>query len=338
MAVHQAIFYHLISGQTYEYPHLLGINLPLPVLHGVLLYFYVLEATGKGNIKVKYKLIHLTPSIFLAILAIPFFILSAEEKIYVFKNDGVGFEWYLLIHQFLMITCGITYCIWALILIKKHQKNLKDNFSNTDKKELQWLRYLTFGLSLIWILAIFFDEKVVFASIVVFILFIGIFGINQTNIFKAEIKEFESENGSQAKPQSKTLSANEIKKRYAKSGLSSVMSDKIYQQLKEIMRQEAIYKNDNLTLNELAKYLSVHPNHLSQVINEKEQKNFYNYINTLRIEEFIKLASLPENKKYTMISLAFDCGFNSKSTFNKHFKAFTSKTPTEYFKTDKTNN
>ncbi len=90
-------------------------------------------------------------------------------------------------------------------------------------------------------------------------------------------------------------------------------------------------KSDNLTLTELAKSLDVHPNHLSQVINEKEEKNFYNYINSLRIKAFIKLASLPENKKYTMISLAYDCGFSTKSTFNKHFKAHTGKTPTEFF-------
>ena len=50
-------------------------------------------------------------------------------------------------------------------------------------------------------------------------------------------------------------------------------------------------------------------------------------------KEFIKLASLPENKKYTMISLAYDCGFSTKSTFNKHFKVNTGKTPTDFFST-----
>ena len=65
--------------------------------------------------------------------------------------------------------------------------------------------------------------------------------------------------------------------------------------------------------------------------NEMEGKNFYNFINSLRIKEFIKIASLPENKKYTMISLAYDCGFSTKSTFNKHFKLQTGKTPTQFF-------
>ena len=102
------------------------------------------------------------------------------------------------------------------------------------------------------------------------------------------------------------------------------------------MNKESLFKNNDLTLTDLAKRLDVHSNYLSQVINEKEQKNFYNYINSLRINEFIRLASLPESKKYTLLSLAYDCGFNSKSTFNKHFKENTGKTPTAYFKSQDT--
>lgn len=332
MAVHQAIFYHLISGQTFAYPHLLGISLPIPVLHGTLLYFYVSEATGKRNNSLPYKLLHLTPPLLLGILAIPFFILSGPEKIYVFKNEGEGFEWYLLIHQTVITVCGIGYCIWSLILIRNHQKSIQQKFSNTDRKELQWLRYLTYGLICIWVLTIFFDETVTFTSIVVFVLFIGIFGINQMNVFRTDLPLHHNEGNEQSNTKNIAYSSADIKKRYAKSGLSDEMAQNIYQRLIQVMKQKAIYKNENLSLNELAKQLEVHPNHLSQVINEKEKKNFYNYINTLRIKEFIKLASMPENQKFTKSSLAFDCGFNSKSTFNKHFKAYTSKTPTEYFK------
>jgi len=110
------------------------------------------------------------------------------------------------------------------------------------------------------------------------------------------------------------------------------MSAKIYDSLNQLMTKESLFNQNNITLTDLAKHLKIHPNHLSQVINEKEQKIFYHYINGLRIKEFIRLAALPENKKYTLLSLAYECGFNSKSTFNKHFKGNTGKTPTEYFK------
>ena len=96
------------------------------------------------------------------------------------------------------------------------------------------------------------------------------------------------------------------------------------------MLQEQPFKDPELTLGELAKKLSVHPNILSQVINSFENKNFYDYINNLRIEEFKKLTQQPDSKKYTLLSLAFECGFNSKTAFNRNFKKAMSMSPTEY--------
>ena len=139
--------------------------------------------------------------------------------------------------------------------------------------------------------------------------------------------------GSSQDAQSRIKKSRPISKRYAKSGLNDEMASEIYSKLIAFMDDNAIYKNESITLTELANLLKVHPNHLSQVINEQEGKNFYHYINSLRIKEFIKLALLPENKKYTIISLAYDVGFSSKSTFNKHFKTSTGKTPTAFFNT-----
>lgn len=334
MAVHQALFYHHITGATYEIPHLLGVLMPLPILHGVLLYFYVLEVTGK-KIRTKIRFVHLIPYFSLILLLIPFYSLSAEEKIYIFKNEGIGFEWFMLIHQVSMIISGIAYTIWTLLLIRNHKKNIQSTFSNTDKKELQWLRYLSIGLGLIWVVAVFFDEQIIFSCIVVFVLFIGFFGINQMNIFTTTIIPNDEEKYSISQ-KGKRISNSTEKKRYLKSGLNEVMADQIYAKLNELMPQKHLYKKENLTLSDLAKQLDVHPNHLSQVINEKEEKNFYNYINSLRIKEFIRLASEQENEKFTLMSLAHECGFNSKSTFNKHFKAYTQKTPSEFFKEQRT--
>ena len=75
-----------------------------------------------------------------------------------------------------------------------------------------------------------------------------------------------------------------------------------------------------------------HPNYLSQVINEVEGINFYDYVNRLRVEEFKRLLSLPENQRFTLLALAYDCGFNSKSAFNRCFKKTTGLSPSEYAK------
>ena len=96
------------------------------------------------------------------------------------------------------------------------------------------------------------------------------------------------------------------------------------------MTEKKIYTEPELTLNSLAKLLEVHPNHLSQVINSIEGKNFYDFINFYRIEEFKRLVIRPESKNYTLLSLAYECGFNSKTSFNRNFKKSTGLSPSEF--------
>ena len=333
----QLFNYFSLTKAIYQYPYLLGITLMMPVMLGVFLYLYVKEITGNRLDNNWITLLHFVPTLLLVLLAIPFYMLTGTEKIYVFENDGEGFEWYSMIHISVVTLSGLTYSIWSLLIINRYQKSIKDKFSNTDKKELQWLRLLSIGFAMIWVLAAFFDEVVIYSAVSVFVLCIAVFGINQLSIFNSNT-DFQDNVDNQptsgtVKQSTKTTSKEAIKsEKYAKSGLSEEMASEIYTNLKGLMEDSSYYKNEELTLLELSKHIKTHPNHLSQVINEMEGMNFYNYINSLRINEFIKLASLPENKKYTMISLAYDCGFSTKSTFNKHFKTQTGKTPTEFFK------
>jgi YesN/AraC family two-component response regulator len=108
------------------------------------------------------------------------------------------------------------------------------------------------------------------------------------------------------------------------------MADDLHSRLTQLMATEKLFTECELSLSDLAKRLNTLPNYLSQVINDKEGKNFYDYINNLRIEEFKILVSRPENRKYTLLSLSYDCGFNSKSSFNKNFKKVTGQSPSEY--------
>ncbi|MGC4021420.1 MAG: helix-turn-helix domain-containing protein [Cyclobacteriaceae bacterium] len=100
-----------------------------------------------------------------------------------------------------------------------------------------------------------------------------------------------------------------------------------------MMNERKFYCDNELSLTELAKLLNTQPNYLSQVINEREGKNFYDYINTLRIEEFKRLAISPDSRKFTLLALAEQCGFNSKTSFNRYFKKVTGKSPSEFLTT-----
>jgi AraC-like DNA-binding protein len=120
------------------------------------------------------------------------------------------------------------------------------------------------------------------------------------------------------------------KPKYQKSSLTSDEAARIHAQLQQVMLKEKLFKNPELNLGELAESLSIHPNNLSQVINSFENKTFYDYINSLRIDEFKNLVADPQNNQYTLLSLAFECGFNSKTAFNRNFKKSTGLSPSEY--------
>ena len=122
----------------------------------------------------------------------------------------------------------------------------------------------------------------------------------------------------------------DTKKKYQKSSLTAEEATRIHQQLQQFMLKDKLFKDPELSLGQLAEMLNIHSNVLSQVINSFEDKIFYDYINGLRIEEFKTLVTNPDNQQYTLLSLAYECGFNSKTAFNRNFKKNTGFSPTEY--------
>lgn len=100
--------------------------------------------------------------------------------------------------------------------------------------------------------------------------------------------------------------------------------------IKSILQQESLFKNPELTLAELAKKLDTNMSLISKTINQGFNMNFNDFINTYRIEAIKQAFEKGEHKKSTLLGIAFDCGFNSKATFNRAFKKNTGFSPKEY--------
>jgi YesN/AraC family two-component response regulator len=98
------------------------------------------------------------------------------------------------------------------------------------------------------------------------------------------------------------------------------------------METEKPFTYSSLKLNQLAKMIGTTPNYLSQVINEERDQNFYNFVNGYRIEEAKRMIQDPANEQVTLLSIAYDVGFNSKSAFNTAFKKYTGTTPSQFRK------
>ncbi|WP_163409931.1 helix-turn-helix domain-containing protein [Flavobacterium ajazii] len=327
---HLILFYLHFNNEHIKFPFLLGFEIPMPLVQGPFLYLYTSALTNQNQNK-KYSLLHFIPFIIAILLLIPFFGLSSDEKIDIYKNEGKGYEQLLLIVYITVIISGILYALLSLQKLSKHRKNITEQFSFTEKINLRWLSYLILGSGVIWVVVIFCDDPYIFSTVVLYLFFIGYFGIKQVGIFTNKPASENNETVVSALENIPTEPQAE-KIKYEKSGLDSTELLAIHKNLTNLMENEKLYKNAELTLAELSQKLKVHPNILSQVINSVEQRNFYDYINYQRVEEFKKIITLPENQKFTLLSLAFECGFNSKTAFNRNFKKVTGLSPSEYLK------
>lgn len=331
IGIHLTGFYSFISGQFFAHPYLLGFERPLPLLHGPLLYLYAAFSTQQRVIG-KYPLLHFLPWVGTYLLLVPFLLLPPGKKLEVYQNRGAGFELESEILIWSIIVSGILYVILSLLVLRSHKRNIVQEFSDTDKVNLAWLQYLIFGIGFIWVLVIFGNDNLIFAAVVLFVIFLGYFGIRQVGIFTHHPIASTTENEPDtAIPENTAHDSPEVKK-YQKSGLNDEIATEIHQKLSEVMESEKLFKNPEITLPDLSEKLEINPNALSQVINTREKKNFYDYINTWRIEDFKKMVLQPENQKYSLLGLAMQSGFNSKTSFNRNFKKATGQSPSEYLR------
>ncbi|MEX0316007.1 MAG: helix-turn-helix domain-containing protein, partial [Allomuricauda sp.] len=119
--------------------------------------------------------------------------------------------------------------------------------------------------------------------------------------------------------------------KYGKTGLSKSFSLELKTKLEYLMDTKKLYLKHNLKLDDIAELLDISRHHASQVINENFNVNFYDYINTYRIEEAKnKLTSYSQDPSQSISDLAYECGFNNRVSFYKAFKKVTQTTPTQY--------
>ncbi len=342
LGFHLFLFYLQYSGLFLTYPVSIGIIIPLPLVHGPLLYLYVATLTNQLPRMKIFRYIHFAAPILMYVYLIHFFILPGNEKIAIVNSGGAGYEVFNFIKLILIILSGIIYVALSQILLFRHRRNIREQFSTLDKINLNWLQYLIAGISFIWAVVIFVNwfppdflnpDKVnsdiyIMSAAVMFVCFLGFFGLKQTTVFTTH--DIRAQKIPDTTPS--ILPERKDVEKYAKSGLKDPDAEQLHKKLNEYMVAEKPYLNSELSLSKLGENFGVHSNYLSQVINDRENKNFYDYVNYYRIDEFKRMVTDPKKRKLTIMALAFECGFNSKSAFNNCFKKFTNQTPSEFMK------
>jgi len=326
--------YSIYSHELFIHFNLLSISLlSLMMLQGPFLYFYILIlVSGRRHILLK-DLLHLVPFI-----AFNFYILIASfsaglaEKLNI-ESIGPGYHAPLLFIFFLITTAisGPVYFLLTIKLFKKLDINIFNNFSNSANIDLYWIRKLVFVFGIVWtalisitvihhvfhLFSMVFCTDGLFLSLSFFVILIGYFGIKQKIIYSTEeiVEPVDI-------PKNKT--------KYSGSRISDPEAKQLAEQLKNYLESSKPYINPDLTLSQLAADSGMSSHLLSQVINEQFKLNFFDLVNQYRVEEFKKRIGDTRYKQFSILGIAFDCGFNSKSAFNRVFKKTTGLTPSQF--------
>tara|TARA_R110002073_G_scaffold145532_5_gene297706 strand:+ start:5974 stop:7020 length:1047 start_codon:yes stop_codon:yes gene_type:complete len=248
---------------------------------------------------------------------LPFLIVNLGYILFYFTlKDSVNYKAYLFniikINESFSIIYFAVYLYLTYIVIKQH----KSYYSKVINKLLNQLVYVFFGFFIIWLVYVLaewiyfhYNMELTFYYPIMLLLAVILYYISLQFLFN--IKEI-------SKRKSFVLEEKESKH--------------LLNKLTLFMSEEKPFLYGDLSLITLADSLDVNPKVLSFVINEHIDKNFNDYINDWRIEEVKKRLHDKAYNHFKMLSIAFDCGFNSKSTFNLAFKKATGLSPSEYKK------
>jgi AraC-like DNA-binding protein len=326
--------YALFSNQLFKDFHLLSASfISLLLLHGPFLYLYISALIDREVGFNRKNLLHFIPFLlFNLFIIVASFFPEISERIRLdhFESEHTA---PLLFNLFLIITVlsGPLYFILSIRLFRKLDINIFNYFSYYENVNLNWLRNLVYIFGGIWtvLMAVatvhhvchmfswIFCTHGLSLSLSAFIILMGYYGLKQKEIFiqypdrNAEIE-------------------TEPKAKYAGIFLKEADAINYVDKIKQYMATEKPYLEANLSLPELASKLEIPSHHLSRVINEQFGVNFFDFINQYRIEEVKSKIDNPEFENYSLLGIAFDSGFNTKSAFNRVFKKMTGFTPSEY--------
>lgn len=332
IAIHLLGFYYYQLGYWETYPHLIGVTAPFPLLHGPMLFLYTLYSLRNDRRLRKVDYLHFTPVVISYLYMVPFFFYySAKEKRMIDNGEIEDYSVFAIILLVAILISGLSYSVLAYRLTSKHQRKITKYFSYSEGINIKWLRYCILSIGLVFLSATtiylvrdafgvqfsFNVEYVIYLIIIGFVFYVGYYGIKHENIF---INNPQTENS--------VYKESESTEKYKNSGLKKEMVSEMHDKLLKIMADEKPYLKPKLSLTELAQQLKISPNQLSQIINQKAQVNFHDFVNKYRVEEFIQKAN--KNKKFSLLGLALDSGFNSKSSFNNIFKKQKGMSPSKY--------
>lgn len=304
-----------MTGFFYNNPHYLYVAAPLWYLFPPLFYFYV-KIQVNADIKWHwYHLLHLIPFLIMLYQFLPFYFLPGDIKLQYFSGElkPPGSE---LILIFYVMISPLQLVLYSSIILFKKLRG-KYNLS-INPAHLNWIK-IVFSLLFIFALAetaiitrwiLTGEVTVQFKYVPLAIYSFIIYSIAYLAIVQPETLF--------------SFNVLKIKK------LNRIMTKQYADELIKLIEEEKLYLNSELKYSEVASRLGISARYLTEVLNREIGKGFNDFVNEYRVDEVKRRLLNNEIESLTLMAIAFESGFNSKSSFNRIFKKHTGSTPSEF--------
>lgn len=311
------------------------LSLSLRMLCAPLLFLYTKYITKDFNKFNPRDYLHAIPSISLILV---FLILKLQ-----LENTSISaelfyekYKWLRMIYGWIFISLVIYYVISALRIVIRFKKQIKDNYSfNSYKISLDWLfvMIILFVLLILLIIisSVLYEQGMINAKVYIFRHILELIHVYALSIWGFHQKQLISVSTTDLEVESEVDESSSGK--YVKSGLKSEDAKSYVENLIKYMDDSKVWKDSELSIAKLASQTSISKHQLSEVLNEYLGKNFYVFVNEYRVEYAKQLLMNKEYSNWSIIAIAYECGFNSKTAFNIFFKKYTQQTPSEFKKT-----
>jgi AraC-like DNA-binding protein len=317
-------------------------------LIGPVIYFYVQSQLSPVFTLKKASLWHFTPALLYLSFCI---VMVVTDKLvlnkYYFLADGQDRDFDLW-YQLTGFASMVYYFVKSLQHYQKYRKAIYSVLSNAADVDFNWVNsFLKAFLAIILVRFTFFivgqvikedynDTWWYFLAFAIICYYISINGY--ANSIKSKVIVANNEHG-------RLDDVFELSNHYNENdqALKQLTEETIHEssnedytewtkKITELVEKEKLYEIPELTLFDVAKKLNTNVSLLSKIINKGFGSNFNDYINTYRVNAVVAQIKAEAHVKNTILSIAYDCGFNSKSTFNRSFKKQIGVSPQEFIK------
>ena len=325
---------NLISS-TYLYrmlPQIAGFARGMVLLLGPLFYFYI-RSVVDPSFEFRFKQIfHIGPYI-LAVVLIRIQMIGVSNDLYISTVDALmagnvkmtflASTWFICYFIHLSVYLGL-----SLKLLKRSIQNANDHYQISITDRVRWIRHL---------IIVFIVLTILFLGISTYSIVTESYSINGNFIYVSVLAIMVYLIAYQAILSKAILTPNFAKK-YGKTSFDKDAWERIRSRFYELLEKEKIFTDPDIRVAHLAKSLNVKPHVLSRFINTEFNKSFNELINHYRVEEFKLRVTDEKYHHFSIMGIAYDVGYNSKSAFNTSFRKHTGQTPSEFMRKHTTKN